>query len=100
MDEVQASARPRSEPVPLLHPWEGSGAAGAIEFHANRHRAFCRADQGDLQVGRRRTRSSEAHCGTLFARGLKGVCECAGGIRHCCIASDDLGQAGAGAGIV
>jgi hypothetical protein len=27
-DEVQASARARSEPVPLLHPWEGSGAAG------------------------------------------------------------------------
>jgi hypothetical protein len=32
-DEVQASARARSEPVPLLHPWERSGAAGATEFH-------------------------------------------------------------------
>jgi hypothetical protein len=35
-DEVRASARPRSEPVALLHPWEGSGAAGAAEFHATR----------------------------------------------------------------
>ena len=35
-DEVQASARARSEPVPLLHSWEGSGAAGATEFHATR----------------------------------------------------------------
>jgi hypothetical protein len=34
MDEVQASARARSEPVPLLHPLDGSGAADAAEFHA------------------------------------------------------------------
>jgi hypothetical protein len=35
-DEVQPSARARSEPVPLLHSLEASGAAGAIEFHATR----------------------------------------------------------------
>lgn len=26
--------------VPLLHPWEGSGAAGATEFHARRQRGL------------------------------------------------------------
>jgi hypothetical protein len=35
-DEVQVSARARFEPVPLLHEWEGSGAASATEFHAKR----------------------------------------------------------------
>jgi hypothetical protein len=41
-DEVQASARARSQPVPLLHPREGSGTAGATEFHAKRQWRRCR----------------------------------------------------------
>jgi hypothetical protein len=40
-DEVQASARARSEPVPLLHAWKGSGAAGAIEFHCKALLELC-----------------------------------------------------------
>jgi len=37
-DEQQASANARSAPVSLLHRWQGSSAAVAIEFHATQAR--------------------------------------------------------------
>jgi hypothetical protein len=37
-EDIQASAAARTALAPLLHPWKGSSAAVAIEFHASGQR--------------------------------------------------------------